>query len=116
MDLKKQRAHYNFRVKLESIRLENMFADKEEMLQILRDPDLLDKWKQMLQHVCVDRGIDLEAELLGGQKLQGVLTSNELQVVLDARGIADMLEEGSIGELGADTTTPLLISSSPSKT
>ena len=49
---------------LESIRLENMFADKEEMLQILRDPDLLDKWKQMLQHVCVDRGIDLEAELL----------------------------------------------------
>ena len=33
----------------------------------------------------------------------------------DAREIADMLEEGSIGELGADTTTPLLISSSLSK-
>ena len=32
---------------------------------------------------------DIEAELLNGQKLQGVLTSNELQVVLDARGIAE---------------------------
>ena len=64
MDLKKQRAHYNFRVKLEGIRLDNMLADKEEMLSVLRDPDLLDKWREMLQHVCVDRGIDLEAELL----------------------------------------------------
>ena len=28
----------------------------------------------------------LQAELLGGQKLQGVLTSNEVQQVLDSRG------------------------------
>lgn len=29
---------------------------------------------------------ELEAELLGGQKLQGVLTSDEVQAVLQARG------------------------------
>ena len=29
---------------------------------------------------------ELEAELLGGQKLQGVLTSDEVQAVLTARG------------------------------
>ena len=62
-DQKKERAHYNFRVTLEGLRLDNLFGDQEEMLSVLRTPSLMTKWQQMLRHACVHRGIDLQAEL-----------------------------------------------------
>lgn len=35
-DQKKERAHYNFRVTLEGLRLDNLFGDQEEMMSVLR--------------------------------------------------------------------------------
>ena len=62
-DQKKERAHYNFRVTLEGLRLDNLFGDREEMMSVLRTPGLLTKWQELLRHACVDRGIDLKVEL-----------------------------------------------------
>ena len=61
---KNERAHINFRVALEGVRLDRILGDKEDLQRLRHDYAALKKEMKILRYVLEHRGIDLEQEVI----------------------------------------------------
>ena len=58
------RAHFNFRVALEGVRLDRILGDKDELQRLRHNYAALTYEINLLKHVLKHRGIDLEQEVI----------------------------------------------------